>query len=131
MLLGGGFRLRYALVIEGVGLVDEGVEAVDEGGGRGRWLHHALGEGVGGHLVVFLVHAEADLLGALYGVVGLCVGALLGQGCVLLVLLLQRGHYLGEGERRQRLGHAVLVEVYQQALDGGRLLQVARRAAPM
>ena len=55
---------------------------------------------------------------------GLRIGALLGQGCVLLVLFLQRGHYLGEGERRQRLGHPGLVEVYQQALDGGRLLQV-------
>ena len=81
-------------------------------------------EGVGGHLVVFLVHAEADFLGALYGVVRLGVGALLGERGVLLVLLFQRCYYLGEVDRRQRLGHPSLVEVYQQALDGGRLLQV-------
>ncbi len=67
LLGGGGPRLRYALVVEGVGLVDQRVEAADEGGGLLSGLHHALGEGVGGHLVVFLVHAEADFLGALDG----------------------------------------------------------------
>ena len=50
-------RLRYALVVEGVRLVDQRVEAADEGGGLLSGLHHALCEGVGGHLVVFLVHA--------------------------------------------------------------------------
>ena len=127
MLLGGcGFHERYALVVEGVRLVDQRVEAADEGGGHLSGLHHALGEGVGGHLVVFLVHAEADFLGALHRESSARgVGALLGRGVAYCWFFsFSAATTSVRVIAASASGMPCLGEVGQQALDGGRLLQV-------